>query len=138
KETDSKLQQETLGILGVNLIYGAYYQHHDTKKLIHSLYDHLDKDQVEIDSINFSGPLFKNIDNRLMSLFLVKNGMTQAVMFGPDGQSKLPANVLYRKNILALRGSFRPVTIVNMNMYKKSMDSFVSENNLDPHDTTVV
>ncbi|MCP1994521.1 TonB-dependent receptor [Flavobacterium sp. HSC-61S13] len=138
KETDSKLQQETLGILGVNLIYGAYYQHNDPKNLIRKLYDHLDKDQIEIDSINFSGPLFKNVDNRLMSLQLVKNGMTDAVMFGPDGQSMLPATALYRKNILALRGSFRPVTVVNMNMYEESLKLFVDENQLDKNETLVV
>ncbi|MDR0229194.1 MAG: TonB-dependent receptor [Flavobacteriaceae bacterium] len=138
KETDSKLQQETLGILSVNLIYGAFYQHHDPKKLIYSLYDHLDKDQIEIDSISFTGPLFKDVDNRLMSLYLVKNGMTEAIMFGHNGESQLAANLLYKKNILALRGSFRPVTIVNMNMYKKAIDSFITENNLKKEDTIVI
>ncbi|MEC4113791.1 TonB-dependent receptor [Myroides pelagicus] len=138
KETDSKLQQETLGILGVNLIYGAYYQNHNPKKLIHSLYDHLDKDQIEIDSINFSGPMFQDVDNRLMSLLLVKNDMTDAVMFGSDGLSKLPANVLYKQNILVLRGSFRPVTIVNMDMIQKSIDLFIRENNLSRQNTTVI
>ncbi|MHC5309937.1 TonB-dependent receptor [Myroides sp. LJL116] len=138
KETDSRLQQETLGILGVNLIYGAFYQNHDPKKLIHSLYDHLDKDQIEIDTINFSGPLFEKIDNRLMSLFLVKNGMTDAVMFGPDGKSQLPANVLFRKNILALRGSFRPVTIVNMHMYTNALEMFKQENDLKEDQTAVI
>ncbi|WP_413513148.1 TonB-dependent receptor [Myroides odoratus] len=138
KETDSKLQQETLGILGVNLIYGAYYQHHDPKKLISCLYDHLDRDQIEIDSISLTGHLFEHIDKRLMSLLLVKNGMTEAVMFGPDGQSRLAANELYRKNILALRGSFRPVTLVNMDMYKKALGSFVHENSLLKQDTIVI
>lgn len=138
KETDSKLQQETLGILGVNLIYGAFYQHHDPKKLIYSLYDHLDKDQIEIDSINFSGPMFDKVDNRLMSLLLVKNGMTEAVMFGPDGRSILPANALYKQNILALRGSYRPVTIVNMNLYRKSLAKFLSTNNLSENNTKVI
>ena len=138
KETDSKLQQETLGILGVNLIYGAFYQHHDPKKLINSLYDHLDKDQLEIDSINFSGPAFQGVDNRLMSLYLVKNGMTEAVMFGPNGLSLLPATTIYRKNVLALRGSFRPVTLVNTNMYKRSLNSFLEENNLTENETLVL
>lgn len=138
KETDTRLQQETLGILGVNLIYGAYYQHHDPKKLINSLYDHLDTHQIEIDSIDFSGPLFKDVDNRLMSLFLVKNGMTDAVMFGSDGSSKLAANVLYKQNILALRGSFRPVTVVNMDIFHKSLDLFMAQNNLEEQDTTVI
>jgi hypothetical protein len=120
KETDVRLQQETLGILGVNLIYGAYYKYNDTKKFLRYLYDHLDKDQLEIDTINFSGPRFKDVDNRLMSLQLVKNGMTDAVIFDPEGKNILPAAILYKKNILTLRGSFRPVTKVNMDMYKES------------------
>lgn len=138
KETDARLQQETLGILGVNLIYGAFYKHNDPKRLLRYLYDHLDKDQLEIDTINFSGPRFANVDNRLMSLQLVKNGMTDAVMFGPDGKNILPAAVLYKKNILALRGSFRPVTKVNMNMYKKSYNMFIQENKVDKENTFVV
>ena len=138
KETDARLQQETLGILGVNLIYGAFYKYNDAKKLLRYLYDHLDKDQLEIDTINFSGPRFANVDNRLMSLQLVKNGMTDAVMFDPSGNNILPANVLYKKNILALRGSFRPVTKVNMDMYEKSLQMFVKENKVDADNTLVI
>ncbi len=138
KETDAKLQQETLGILGVNLIYGAFYKYDDPKKLLRYLYDHLDKDQLEIDTINFSGPRFADVDNRLMSLQLVKNGMTDAVMFGPDGNNILPAAVLYKKNILALRGSFRPVTKVNMNMFKKSYNMFIEEKKVDKENTFVI
>jgi len=138
KETDARLQQETLGVLGTNLIYGAFYKYNEPKKLLKYLYDHLDKDQLEIDTINFSGPVFETVDNRLMSLQLVKNGMTDAVMFAPDGNNVLPARVLYKKNILALRGSFRPVTKVNMDMYKKSYDMFIKENKVDVEKTQVI
>lgn len=138
KENDVHLQQETLGILGVNLIYGAFYKYNKPKKLLKYLYDHLHKDQLEIDTINFSGPLFKDVDNRLMSLQLVRNGMTEAVMFNPEAKNILPANVLYRKNILALRGSFRPVTKVNMDMYKKSYEMFLQEKKVDKDNTLVV
>ncbi|MES2748163.1 MAG: TonB-dependent receptor [Bacteroidota bacterium] len=138
KETDPRLQQETLGVLGVNLIYGAYYKYNDPKKLLRYLYDHLDKDQLEIDTINFSGPRFANVDNRLMSLQLVKNGMTDAVMFGPDGKNILPAAILYKKNILALRGSFRPVTNVNMDMYEQSLKMFLQEHKVEKDNTLVI
>ncbi|MCX7549751.1 TonB-dependent receptor [Xanthomarina sp. F2636L] len=138
KENDARLQQETLGTLGTNLIYGAYYKYNEPKKLLRYLYDHLDKDQLEIDTINFSGPIFEDVDNRLMSLQLVKNGMTDAVMFAPDGNNVLPAKVLYKKNILALRGSFRPVTKVNMDMYQRSYDMFIKENKVDVDKTQVV
>lgn len=137
-QNQASLQQNTLGILGVNLIYGAYYHYDEPKKLLRYLYDHLDKDQIEIDTINFSGPRFKNVDNRLMSLQLVKNGMTEAVMFSPEAKNILPASVLYRKNVLALRGSFRPVTKVNMDMYKNSLELFLHENKVKPETTVSI
>ena len=118
---EAKAQQEILGLMGVNLIYGAYYKHNKPRSLIKYLYDHIDPTTIEIDTINFSGPLFKDVDNRLLSLELIKNGMTQAVMFGPDGKNILPAAELYKKNILTIRGSFRPVTKVNEDMYEKSL-----------------
>src|SRR6056300_1483862 len=76
KETEAVLQQQTLGVLGVNLIYGAFYKHDQPKKLLRYLYDHIDQDKIEIDTINFNGPKFSDVDNRLMSLQLLKNGMT--------------------------------------------------------------
>jgi len=138
KQTDARLQQETLGILGVNLIYGGFYMYDRPKELVRSLYDNLDKDQVEIDMVNFSGPRFMYVDNRLISLQLVRNGMTDAVMFGPDGNNLLPAHELYKKNILALRGSFRPVTKVNMDMYEKAIKLFLKEKTVKKEKTKVI
>jgi hypothetical protein len=138
KQTDARLQQETLGILGVNLIYGAFYMNDRPKELLKSFYDNLDKDQIEIDMVNFSGPRFMYVDNRLMSLQLVKNGMTDAVMFGPDGNNLLPAQVLYKKNILTLRGSFRPVTKVNMDMFEKAQELFLKEKTVKKEKATFI
>jgi hypothetical protein len=50
----------------------------------------------------------------------------------------LPAAVLYKKSILALRGSFRPVTKVNMDMFHKSYDIFVQEETVDAANTIVI
>lgn len=138
KQSEARLQQETLGTVGVNLIYGAYFKYHKPKKLLKYLYDHIDKDTIEIDMVNFTGPHFKDVDNRLMSLQLIRNDMTDAVMFGPDGNNLLPAAVLYKKNILALRGSFRPVTKVNMDMFQKSYDIFIREQTVEYENTIVV
>ncbi|WP_276166600.1 TonB-dependent receptor [Zobellia alginiliquefaciens] len=138
KQNEARLQQETLGILGVNLIYGAFYKYHKPRKMLKYLYDHIDKDTVEIDMVNFSGPNFKEVDNRLMSLQLIRNDMTDAVMFGPDGNNFLPAAALYKKNILALRGSFRPVTKVNMDMFHKSYDIFIRDPAVNQESTMVI
>ncbi|MBZ9630387.1 TonB-dependent receptor [Salegentibacter sp. LM13S] len=137
-ENNAAQQQITLGLLGVNLIYGSYYYHDNPKKLLKSLYDHIDTDKIEIDAINFHGPSFKNVDNRLMSLELLRNGITEAVMFGADGNNVLPASILYKKNILTLRGSFRPVTRVNMNMYEESLKLFLQEKKVEEEDTVVI
>jgi len=138
KQTNAQLQQETLGELGVNLIYGGFYMHDDPKAIVKSLYDNIEQDQIEVDMINFSGPRFTYVDNRLMSLQLVKNNMTDAVMFGPDGNNLLPAQELYKKNILALRGSFRPVTKVNMDIYEKSKEMFLKERKVDIENTKII
>src|SRR5699024_7089002 len=107
-EKNARYQQSTLGTLGVNLIYYAYYHYDSPKMLLRHLYDHIDKDLLEIDTINFSGPRFKEVDNRLMSLQLVRNGMTDAVMFAPDRHNVLPSDQLYEKKVLSMRGTFRP------------------------------
>jgi hypothetical protein len=137
-QTEARLQQEAIGIMGVNLVYGAFYNYDEPRKIIKHLYDHIDKTAIEIDTINFSGPIFKEIDNRILSLQLLKNRMTEAVMFNPEGNNILPARVLYKKNILVLRGSFRPVTKVNIDMFEKSYDIFIKEQNVDVRKTEVI
>ena len=138
KENSAQLQQETLGILGVNLIYGAYYYNDNPRQLIKSLYDTLDKDQLEIDMINFRGPQFRYVDNRLMSLQLVKNGMTDVAVFNPQGKNILPADLLYKKNIFAIRGSFRPFMNVNMDMFKGGLEILKQEENVRTDNTEIL
>lgn len=137
-ENNAGHQQISLGTMGANLIYGAFYHHDDPKYLLKQLYDHLSTDKIEIDAINFTGPAFTQVDNRLMSLELVKKGITQAVMFAPNGNNVLPASILYKRNILTLRGSFRPVTRVNMAMYKKSLKLFLNERKVDKEKAVVI
>ena len=126
-QNDATLQQETLGNLGVNLIYGAFHYYDNPRKLIQSLYDDISMDNLELDMIDFSGPAFQYVDNRLMSLQLVKSGMTEAVIFTPEETNMLPADLLYKKNIFAVRGSFRPVTKVNIDMFNNGLEMFLND-----------
>ncbi len=137
-EDNPKYQQETIGAMGVNLIYAAYNLYEEPKSFLLSLYDGIDRTAIEVDLINFSGPDFDHIDNRLMSLQLIKNGFTDAVIFGPEGKNLLPAELLYKKNILAMRGSFRPVTKVNMDMIKKGYKQFIKSKNVQKDDAVVL
>ncbi len=137
-ENDATLQQETLGALGVNLIYGAFKYSDNPRKMINSLYDDISKDNLEIDMIDFSGPAFNYVDNRLMSLQLVKNGMTDAVIFNSEGNNMLPADNLYKKNIFAVRGSFRPVTLVNIDMFLRGLEMFKQDWQCSDEETEVL
>src|SRR6202142_396419 len=126
-DKEAILQQQALGIVGVNFIYGALYYREDLGKLIESLRDNLGTDRIEVDMLRFSGPAFENVDNRLMSLYLVKFGLTNAVMFGQKGEVLQPSEVLHKKAILVERGSFRPVTLVNVDMLNCATAQFVQE-----------
>src|SRR5881227_2183506 len=108
-------QQEALGVIGVNLLHATFY-HRQPEKLISSLQENLAPARIEVDMIKFSGPVFQSIDNRLMSLQLVSQGLTNAVMFKADGETVQPAEVFYKKAILVERGNFRPVTCATNDM----------------------
>lgn len=138
KENDLTLQQETLGNLGVNLIYGAFHLADNPRELLRSLYDDISMDKIEIDMIDFQGPAFRYVDNRLMSLQLVKMDMTDAVIFNSTGENLLPSELLYRKNIFAVRGSFRPVTKVNIDMFENGLSQFLSDRQITMDDTNVL
>lgn len=117
-DEEASLQQEALGIVGVNLLYGAFFMHHQPDLLVRSLLDNLSADRIEIDMIQFSGIEFRHVDNRLMSLKLVELGLSQAAMFDAKGNVLQPSEVLHRKPVLVQRGAFRPVTKVNMDMLR--------------------
>ena len=130
--------QDALGILGVNLIYGARYLHENPQELLLSLMDDLSPEQLEIDNIDFSGPAFGRVDNRLMALQLVQNGFTEAALFGADGKLILPADALYKKAVLVERSRFRPPTHLTMEMLDHALKYFRTETGLDEKDIVVL
>jgi hypothetical protein len=117
-------EQETLGVLGVNLVHGAYYARSHPPALIASLLDDLSSRRVEVDLIRFSGPAFAGVDNRLMSLQLIEQGLTDAVMFSADGEVMQPSEVLYRKPVLVERGRFRPLTHLTLDILERASEQF--------------
>ncbi len=119
-DKESARQQEALGIVGVNLIHGAFYLHDDPTKLIGSLMDGLSSERVEVDMIKFSGPAFTGVDNRLMALQLVEQWLTEAAMFTADGEAVIPGELLWKKPVLLERGSFRPLTNPMLDMLDRA------------------
>ena len=120
-------QQEALGMVGVNLLYGAYYHTKTPEILIGSLLDDLAEGRIEIDMIRFSGPDFLAVDNRLMALQLVAQGLTKAALFRRDGEVVNAADAFHKKPLLVERGSFRPVTLVTNDMLDCGRAMFLRE-----------
>lgn len=123
-DVEAALQQEALGIVGVNLVYGAAALSHEPDQLVNSLLDGLSTSRIEIDMIEFSGIAFRHVDNRLMSLKLVELGLSGAAMFAADGEVLQPSEFLHHKPILVERGSFRPVSNVNLDMLRCAYEKF--------------
>jgi hypothetical protein len=120
-------QQQVLGVVGVNLLYAAFFLDHRPHLIPESLLDNLTTARLEIDMIEFSGIPFRHVDNRVMSLKLVQLGLSGAAMFGPTGGVLQPSEILHRRPILVERGSFRPVTKVNIDMIRCAREHFTSE-----------
>ena len=130
-------QQEALGVVGVNLLYGAFY-YHQPEKLIASLQENLAEERIQVDLVKFSGPAYAKVDNRLMSLQLVSQGLTNAVMFTADGETVQPAEVFYKKAILIERGSFRPVTYATNDMLSGARRVFLEQHEYSEEDLIVL
>ena len=130
-------QQEALGVIGVNLLYGAFY-YSQPEQLISSLQENLAPGRIQVDLIKFSGPSFAKIDNRLINLQLVSQGLTDAVMFTADGEMVQPSEILYKKAILIERGSFRPVTYATNDMLEGARGQFLKESGCSEEDTVVL
>ena len=120
-------QQEALGAIGVNLVHGTFYRHRQPDILIRSLLDNLTWERVEVDMIRFAGPAFAGVDDRLMALQLVREGLTEAAMFTAQGEAIQWAEVLYNKPVLVQRGSFRPVTKATLDVMERGLEQFVQE-----------
>jgi hypothetical protein len=130
-------QQEALGIIGVNLLFGAFY-HAQPEKLIASLQENLAPNRMQVDLIKFSGPAYAGVDNRLMSLQLVSQGLTDAVIFTADGEMIQAADILHKKSILVERGSFRPVTYATNDMLNGARTAFLKQSGCSDADLVVL
>jgi hypothetical protein len=137
-DNSHKAQQEALGILGVNLIHAAFFHTDDLDEFLTNLVHRIPRDRVEIDMLRVSGPDLGNVDNRIIALNLVKRGMTDATMFDLCGSVLQPATALYKRNILLMRGRFRPVTKVHLDMIEHATTQFLKEEGVSEDNLSVV
>lgn len=137
-DTDRLAQQEALGIIGLNLVYACFFCWRDSDEMLESLLDNLSTDRIEVDMIHFSGPDYHDLDHRMMAVKLVRLGLTDAAMFKPDGTVLQPSEVLYKRPVVVERGSFRPVTHVNLDMIEAAQAQFEADWGEDARDPIVL
>lgn len=137
-DNNNKAQQEALGILGVNLLHAAYFHNDKLDDFLTALMDRLSRERLEIDMLRFSGPDFENVDNRIIALNLVKRNITEATMFDLCGSVMQPSESLYKKNILLIRGRFRPVTKVHLDMIENGKKQFLKEEGVSEESVAVI
>lgn len=130
-DNDTQLQQQAVGILGVNLIYACFRYRNEPETMVRSFMDNL-HGRISIDMVRLTGPDFESLDNRLIALWLVKHGMTNVSMFGPDKQPVHGSEFLYKKHVLVVRSSFRPMTLFHQDMMKNGFDQFRNEADINP------
>jgi len=138
RDADAEAQQEALGIVGVNLIYAAYYYFENPKQLVDSLTDNLAQDRIEIDSIELLGPYFEDVDPCAINLHLIRSWKTRAIMIRPDGSIAVPSELLYKKNVMTIRGSFKPVTKLNVDMIEQGFKTFAKKSDVDQSNSIVL
>lgn len=133
-DSDSSLQQNVLGILGVNLLYACDFFTDSPNDFLDSLMDNIPLNSIEIDMLSMKGEAFKDVDNRLLSLILVTKGYSKVACFLPDGSVAQPKDLLYKKNLAILRARFRPVTNLNIDMIESGLALFKKDNELKNED----
>ena len=134
-ENDTLLQQRTVGKLGINLLHGGLFDWREPRKILLALLDNLDNSKVEIDYAYLEGPDMDHVDNRLLNLLLVSHNMTPAIMFDSKGRIQQAGDMLYRKNVLLMRGHFRPINNLGMDFINDSMEIFKKDEHYTPENT---
>lgn len=126
-DATNALQQDAVGRLGVNLIHAAFHRWQDPRSLIETLLENIGRERLEIDWIHMRGPAFGGIDNRLLSLHLVRIGFTPALLFDVDGTPLLASESIRRTRVLIERGRFAPVTKLNLEMMDRARAIFAAD-----------
>ncbi len=125
-DNDNRLQQEAIGVLGVNMLYACYHYNQDIEKFVRSLQDGIEG-RISIDMMRLSGPEFQDVDDRITSLYLVKHGLTDVAIFDEEKKSQHASEFMYKKSVMVIRGNFRPPTLVTNDVIKSGFNQFMEE-----------
>lgn len=137
-DSDTSLQQHVLGIIGVNLVFAAYFLNADIQTMIESLADNLSVGSVEIDLVDLKGPAFNHVNERLVNLYLIAKGFSSAALFDPQAQACQAKDLLYKKDVMILRTKYKQKSTPNFDLFNKAVDQFKKSQALNDDNVVVV
>jgi hypothetical protein len=100
-------QQEAVGVLGVNLIYSAFFASGEPEKALSALADNLGSGRVEVDLVDAYGPAFTEIDAASIGIIMVQKRLADAVLYGSDGRLHPPTEFFRKRPAIIKRTSSR-------------------------------
>ena len=127
RDLSNALQQEAIGILGVNLIYAAFYQLATKESFFGGLAQDVVRERIEIDFVDFRGAAFASWDRPALLAYLVDAGLAEAVFFSGTGSSVPPTEVLYKKAVVLAPGYFGHVDSAHGQIHAQLLAAGVQE-----------
>jgi hypothetical protein len=131
RDASNVLQQEAIGILGVNLIYAVFYEAQSKETFLASLAEDVVADRIEIDYVDLRGPAFESWDRRALLVDLVRGGLAEVVYFPTKGSPVPPTEVLYKKAVVLAPGYFGHSDPVRSEVHLQLLASGVHELHVD-------
>jgi hypothetical protein len=129
------LQQEAIGILGVNLIYAAFYELQTEESFLAGVAQDVVRERTEIDYMDFRGPAFESWDRRTLLAHLVSSGFAEAVFFSAAGPAVPPTEALYKKAVVLAPGNFDRVDSAHSQVHMQLLASGIQELRKDLSET---
>lgn len=130
KDQSNHLQQEAIGILGVNMVYACYKFNQDMDEFVQSLIDGI-WGRLEIDMVRLEGPDFAHIDNRLLTFKVIKHKLAEVAMYSKHGRSIHASEFLWKKDLMVVRGHFKPPTNVSQDVFESGLKQFTKEDEVE-------
>jgi hypothetical protein len=135
RDPSNVLQQQAIGILGVNLIYAAFYEGQTKESFLEGVAQDVVAERIEIDHVNLSGPAFESWDRRDLLVHLVRAGLAEAVFFSSMGSTVPPTEVLYKKAVVLAPGYFGHTDSVHSQVHLRLLASGIQELHEDLDET---
>ena len=121
------LQQEALGLLGVNLVYASFYERGSVQAFLNWLFADLSRDRLEIDVVELSGPAFSQTESVPLGVRLVRDGLARAVLFEDPSRLMQPSSLLRKRPLVLERGLFSRVATVHHRMLNEACSKLNAE-----------